>query len=284
MKEYFETPRFSFSVILSDKKTLQPTGNTAETSWKLNDSEFFDPSFLRIWIILKGSGRVKTHFGEFDVTENNVYFMPPNSIVSTFLYDTMEQYFIDFVQDYNEFPIDQMYDFKKKAAPQEFDLILKLAESLYPIYKKDDFLSRFTVSSTLTTILTHFIRNTSQNYGKLENAVKYILKNYRENISMVYLANICDYSPEYFSAKFKSTFGVSPQKYIISKRINNAKILLISTEYPISVIGEKVGYPDPMHFSKLFTKETNISPSSYRKQYRKNTFSRQNTQKNNLDE
>lgn len=281
MKKYFENSQFTFSIVISEKKTLQPSGKTPEIAWKLDSSPLFDPSFSRIWIVLKGRGKVKTRFDEFDITENNVYFMPPNSIVSTFLYDTMEQYYIDFVQDYTEFPIEQMYDFKKKADPKDFDLILKLAESLHSVYEKTDFLSRFTVSSTITTILTHFIRNTLQNYGRLENAVKYILNNYRENISMIYLANICDYSPEYFSTKFKLTFGVSPQKYIILKRLNHAKILLISTDDSIHEIGTKVGYPDPMHFSKLFINETKMSPTAYRKQYRKNPIQRKNTQKNN---
>lgn len=265
MKNYLSPPYFSFTIAHTGVATLLTNANTPEKAWILGESPFFEPAFLRIWIIIKGRGHVITHHGEWDLEENNVYFLPANSIVTTFLYEDMEQYYIDFIQNPNEISIEQLYSFKYTASPSAFSLLLNLAKSLASIHKKDDEISRIVVSSTLTTILTHFLEKTTSKHVTIQPAVEYILQHYTQPLSLTFLANLCDYSPEYFSAKFKATFGISPQKYIILKRLTHAKILLISTNQSISTIGKEVGYPDSMHFSKIFTNEVGISPSAYRK-------------------
>jgi AraC-like DNA-binding protein len=244
---------------------LRPSAPTPDVAWILGKSPFFEPAFSRIWIICKGRGHVSTRFGEIDLEENNVYFMPSNSIITTFLYEDMEQYYIDFFQNPNEIPVEQLYSFKYVAPESSLSLLYALAKSLADIYKKEDDNSKRIVSSTLTTILTHFIEKTSDKRLSIQPAVEYISKNYSKPFSLTFLANLCDYSPEYFSSKFKALFGVSPQKYIISKRLTHAKILLLSSNKSILEIGKEVGYPDPMHFSKIFTSEVGVSPSAYRK-------------------
>lgn len=268
MKATFEKNSFNFSVIGTETKCLSIHKPSAEDSWNLHESAFFDPSFLRIWIILRGHGHVLTQNGEMDVSENNAYFLPPHSIVSTSLDEDMEQLYIDFIQDPAEIAIGQLYTFHYQAKPKNFQLLLHLAKSCEPIYKKTDFLSQFTISTTLTTILSHFIKDVSDNSKALNHAIEYIVKNYTKPISITYLANLCDYSPEYFSEKFKRLLGMSPQKFIILKRLAKAKVLLISTHKSVREISNEVGYPDQIHFSKLFSKQIGISPLEYRKNYR----------------
>lgn len=267
MKNFYNNQSFSFSVILSEQKRLNPADHRHDVAWRLKDDYRFDPSFWRIWIILSGRGRVITTTDEIDVEENKIYLMPPNTVVSTVLYTPMEQYYIDFVQNSDEISIEQLYNFRRVAKKEDFELLLLLAKSIYNLYPNPNELSNFTVSTTITTILAHFIDFSSEEYGKFKKALKYISENYSHQIPLTYLANLSNYSPEYFSAKFKTTFGMSPQKFIIHKRLSQAKLLLISTTRSIREIGEEVGYPDQMHFSKLFTNEVGTTPSEYRKSY-----------------
>ena len=267
MEKHFQKQSFSFSIAITEQKTVRPHSSTAELSWDLSRSRLFDPSFFRIWIILKGRGRVTTQSGTFEIMENHAYFMPPNSIISTDLYGEMEQYYIDFFQSPNEVPMDQLYEFRHWTNIENVELLLTLARSLSTIYKNDDEISTLKISSTLTTILSYFIVQPSSVYRKFNKVIEYISHHYNQPLSLTYLANLCDYSPEYFSNKFKLLFGVSPQKFIINKRLTQAKILLMSTNKSIREIGKKIGYPDQMHFSKLFSKENNLSPSAYRKKY-----------------
>jgi len=268
MKVSLEKNSFTFSIIQTETKYLSIHKSSAEDTWRLQSSTLFDPSFLRIWIILRGRGRVLTTSGELDVVENNAYFLPANSIISTSLNEEMIQLYIDFFQDPSEIPIDQFYTFKKTADPHDFQLLLSLTQSCEPIYKQHDVLSQFMISTTITKILSRFITHISENGTPLKPAIEYIARHYTQPISITYLANLCDYSPEYFSAKFKSHFGIPPQQFIILQRLTKAKSLLITTHKSIREISEDVGYPDQIHFSKLFTKQTGVSPLEYRKSYR----------------
>ena len=59
--------------------------------------------------------------------------------------------------------------------------------------------------------------------------------------------------------------GVPPCKYLTSIRINKAKELLESTDCPVSEIGSIIGYENPLYFSRIFKKQTGLSPAAYRK-------------------
>ena len=63
---------------------------------------------------------------------------------------------------------------------------------------------------------------------------------------------------------FKSQTGVSPIKYLITRRMEEAQHLLRETDLPIRAIAEKVGYDDPAYFSQIFKRTVGSSPLSYR--------------------
>lgn len=54
--------------------------------------------------------------------------------------------------------------------------------------------------------------------------------------------------------------------YILSLRISNAQTLLKSTNYNVTEIADIVGYDNPLYFSRLFKKQSGMSPSEFRKQ------------------
>ena len=255
---------FSFTITITEQKTLTPTGNTAETKWNLGQSHLFDPSFWRLWIILKGRGKITTHTETFDVTANNIYLIPPNTIINTSLYETMEQYYIDFIQNPNDTPIEQLYLFKRQADKEQFTLILELAKSLKDIFRNTDEVSQFIINSTLTTILSLFVFVPSHGYGTLQQAITYITQHYNHPISIIFLANLCNYSPEHFSKKFREIFGVSPQKYLEAIRIAQAKYHLLSTTLSLAEIAYGCGFSSQAHFSMAFKTATGTTPNEFR--------------------
>ena len=62
-----------------------------------------------------------------------------------------------------------------------------------------------------------------------------------------------------------SVFGKPPRKYLTSIRVKKARELLESTDYGVGEIGNIVGYDNPLYFSRIFKKQTGISPAEYRK-------------------
>lgn len=54
----------------------------------------------------------------------------------------------------------------------------------------------------------------------------------------------------------------APARYIQSLRIVNAQRLLERTKYSIGEVSEIVGYDNPLYFSRVFKKETGLSPGA----------------------
>ncbi len=73
---------------------------------------------------------------------------------------------------------------------------------------------------------------------------------------------LCGISDTYFRKIFTARFSVTPQEYIIAKRMSHAKAIIDSGNYnTISDIATSVGYDDPLYFSRAFKKKYGISPT-----------------------
>jgi YesN/AraC family two-component response regulator len=55
-----------------------------------------------------------------------------------------------------------------------------------------------------------------------------------------------------------------PNKYIQSKRIERAKLLLLSTNNSLKQIAEKVGLDNSSYFTRIFKNHTGKTPSVFR--------------------
>jgi AraC-like DNA-binding protein len=94
--------------------------------------------------------------------------------------------------------------------------------------------------------------------------VSYMNENYETVISLDKLSRNTYLSPVYISKIFKEETGESPINYLIKIRLSKARELLEDKQLSIKAVGEKVGYHDVYHFSKLFKKHLGCSPSAYR--------------------
>ena len=72
-------------------------------------------------------------------------------------------------------------------------------------------------------------------------------------------------SVSWFIRSFKQYTHTTPMQYLVSRRITNAQMLLETTNYNITEIGQLVGYDNPLYFSRIFRKQKGMSPSEYRK-------------------
>jgi two-component system response regulator YesN len=70
--------------------------------------------------------------------------------------------------------------------------------------------------------------------------------------------------PTYLSILFKETVGVNFKNYVLEYKISKAIQMLITTDIPVYSISDKLGYMDSMHFSKVFKKQTGMTPGEYR--------------------
>lgn len=95
---------------------------------------------------------------------------------------------------------------------------------------------------------------------------EYADQHYTEDISRSVLTDIFYMDADYASKLFKKEFGISFKNYVIHKRIETAKELLLNTSLPVNIISANVGYENYSYFTRLFRKETGMAPMDYRTQ------------------
>ncbi|WP_240633007.1 helix-turn-helix domain-containing protein [Paenibacillus montanisoli] len=100
-----------------------------------------------------------------------------------------------------------------------------------------------------------------------EKAASYLQQNYRKEITNETLAEALHFHPNYVVRCMKVKYGVTPIHYLLQFRLDRAKQLLVSTEWPIERIAEEVGFRYSPYFSACFKRSVGMSPLRFRKQY-----------------
>ena len=96
----------------------------------------------------------------------------------------------------------------------------------------------------------------------LQPALSYVEHHPNQMPSIAFLAQLCGYTPAFFSTVFKELMGCSPAKYLASQKIDLAREMMLTTDDTVSQIAEQLGL-EPETFSRMFKKATGISPSLY---------------------
>lgn len=99
---------------------------------------------------------------------------------------------------------------------------------------------------------------------EIQQMVEWIHRHPEESLPITYYARRANMSVSNFIRRFKAHTGLPPQQYITRFRMSHAKELLTSSQLPITDIARIVGYDNPLYFSRMFKKETCVSPRAYR--------------------
>ena len=98
---------------------------------------------------------------------------------------------------------------------------------------------------------------------------EYIAAHLHEELSVQSIAQRMGYNRSYLSTIFREEIGVPLSDYIRRCRLESAADLLVETDLPLTEIGLSVGLGDLSQFSRSFRQAFAVSPSKYRKQFRK---------------
>jgi AraC family transcriptional regulator len=100
--------------------------------------------------------------------------------------------------------------------------------------------------------------------AKLQRAKDYIEENIGRHLSLDRIAEAAASSPYHFARSFRAATGLPPHRYVTLRRIEFAKILLLSTHLPIADIARQVGMPNQSHFTTHFRRLVGCTPKKFR--------------------
>ncbi len=163
-------------------------------------------------------------------SNNKVIFLPKNKILMG-LFDTVISYLTD-----NEDIDKNLVRLKTKEAILG---ILKFHPEYYSIF---------------TQLAVH-------SKADLREFMEY---NYMYNITLKSRAESTGRSLSSFNREFKIIFNETPHRWILKRRLKEAKRLLLTTKRKPSEIYMELGFEDLAHFSRTFKKEFGKSPREFK--------------------
>jgi AraC family transcriptional regulator len=71
-------------------------------------------------------------------------------------------------------------------------------------------------------------------------------------------------SPAHFARAFAVTVGMTPFRYVMTRRLARARELLERTDLPALDVALEVGFKTPSHFTSRFRREFGVTPRALR--------------------
>ncbi|MFE4951927.1 AraC family transcriptional regulator [Leifsonia sp. NPDC056665] len=102
----------------------------------------------------------------------------------------------------------------------------------------------------------------------IDDAAAYLRQHPQSQVRVEELAAMARLSTSYFAALFKERMGMPVLRYQTQLRMSRARELLDTTDEPISVVAERVGYIDSFYFARQFKKIHGSTPREYRAEHK----------------
>ncbi len=139
---------------------------------------------------------------------------------------------------------------KTQEIPQKL-VELKFKELLYNI-----------VLNPKNRALLHFFQSIQQ--SAKSDLEKVMLQHFRYDLHLGDFAKLCGRSLSSFKRDFKTHFGTTPSKWLIKKRLEYAKTLLLGSDLSINEVCYESGFKNPSHFIRTFKSTYALPPNQFK--------------------
>ena len=105
----------------------------------------------------------------------------------------------------------------------------------------------------------------SDKYKRMSHVVRKMAEDMEIGENNRDYAIFCGMSKYHFIRVFNAEYGMTPHAYFVHLKIEKSKFLLRETNMSIGDISQILYFDDPLYFSKVFKKETGLSPRAWRR-------------------
>ncbi|MCG8338381.1 MAG: AraC family transcriptional regulator [Proteobacteria bacterium] len=239
------------------------------------DHESIQFPFYSLVYVVKGSGEYRDENGRsHSLSRGSAFQRRPGMVHSTYIdpKQTWNEYYIDFNTEFydkltaiglleNDKPVYQVAPDRSIVA--EFENLMRLLDQSSEKKLPD-----------VSLMFLGFVRDLI-NQGNLANQDREINDMVEKscldfNMSLDQRLDLKEYCKqngwgyESFRKSFKSSIGISPVKYIVRRRLDEACRLLRSTDLRISEISVNLGYKSQYEFSNQFKRQFGVFPKHFR--------------------
>ncbi|OIJ69772.1 GlxA family transcriptional regulator [Streptomyces mangrovisoli] len=107
--------------------------------------------------------------------------------------------------------------------------------------------------------------------GPIGETVTWALANLDQPLSVTELAAHARMSPRNFSRRFQEATGMTPARWVLTRRLDEARRLLETTAWSVTRIASACGFASAVTFRQNFTAQYATTPTSYRNRFTQHT-------------
>ena len=96
---------------------------------------------------------------------------------------------------------------------------------------------------------------------RLRQVIEYIESNLDQDLTLAELARIADFSVSHFKPMFKQATGVPVHRFVMERRVERARILLLEGRQSITDIALETGFAHSSHMARCMRRLLGMSPS-----------------------
>jgi AraC family transcriptional activator of pobA len=220
-----------------------------------------------------GSGLTRLNGTEYRYERNTYAVISPAMPHDEYRDEDTEVICIGFSMPSRELPVLQPGLYRDSSASP---ILLALVDIMAELRDKPAYYDQKLQLRISEMVIEHLRNVASCEAGRPEDNLVYARtfmdENFNQKISVKELADLSGYSYDHFRHLFKAKFGLSPIQYLIDRRLERARSLLLHTDLPLSSITNACGFSNDGQFCTIFKREIGETPLSFRQNRYSNTL------------
>ncbi len=285
----------TYDQVNSEKNTVSFGISKMEDIYTSRKGKVDEPhrhNYYIVLIVKKAKGLHKIDFNSYDLSDRQIFFVAPGQVHQVIETEKSIGFAMTFSNQFlieNSIPLTlisslnlfQNYGQTPPLLPfkEQFELIDNFANQVFTISKSDAQMKNLSIGAYIKLLLIECnnictinpIESDIDSSG--DNLIRIFKEsvdnNFRKQHSTTYYANKFHITTDHLNRTVKNKIGKTAKEYIQSRIITEAKRLLYFTELSNKEIGYELGFNEPANFSAFFKKQTQLSPSYFKKKENK---------------
>ena len=228
----------------------------------------------KLYYPVKGEARLVLKKQDLTLRQGYIYLIPGYQLVRQECASRMDVYWIHFVPRSLHMRMclagmEKIYPCNRKFV-EYWRPICKTLPEFFKNRSQEQF---YRVQAMLLDLTSQFLAAEGINrsmatdpvFEQLKPAIDFMDRHLTENPSLEEIAKVVHLAPNYFHRKFTKTFQITPFAYMLQRRLDLGRQLLLNTDLTLQNIAKRCGFYCEFHFSKTFKKHYSLSPTHFRK-------------------
>jgi AraC family transcriptional regulator len=103
---------------------------------------------------------------------------------------------------------------------------------------------------------------------RLRRVEEFLMAHLADDIGLDDVAAVAGLSAKHFARAFRQSTGMPPHRWLIQRRIDRAKAMLLKGDLTLAEIALACGFADQSHFTSAFRKSLGTTPAIFRREFR----------------